>query len=217
MLKLIGSTSRPNSYPQLKPPKGSINTDTRSPTNEDEALLVDVKEITKDLYSAHIQALKHDLTCELVLEKRLNYAPVQGFESSINCDFPLIDTQRLNPVIRYDEYLQAITVIQFQLQILEQMLLFCEEKGATYLVLNFNDSNLDYVEIYQNLIISQEEIFTQRGEQTRIIILADVNTYDQLLDFMDEVNQKFLQDLWRDHKINTAYRAYLKSHTVLNF
>jgi hypothetical protein len=58
---------------------------------------------------------------------------------------------------------------------------------------------------------------TAQGEKTEIVISSDVCIYDDLLDFMDKVRHEFLQTLWRDQKVNGAYRAYLKSQAMVEF
>lgn len=224
MLRLVSQIPQPLYNAQAQPGESGCAVVKNNNSYAHPALVVDIKEITTELYTANFYDMLHALNCEIILEKRSRFAHIddhyeegKSIETFLVCNFPQIDTQRLGSLICCDEYLQAMLIIQFQLNILEQMLLFCEEQGATYLTLNFNDSSLDYLEIYQNFIISQEEIITSQGEQTEIVIPSDVCTYDDLLDFMDNVKHEFLQTLWRDQKVNGAYRTYLKSQTRLEF
>jgi hypothetical protein len=138
-------------------------------------------------------------------------------EVVIAANFPAIDLQGLNQIIHGNEYLQGMILIKFQLKILEQLLLFAENKDAGYLFLNFNEANLDYVEIYQRFIISQESILSARGEQIEIVMPTDVGTYDELIEFMDELEQDFQQNLWRAQKSDPIIRQYLKSQALLVF
>lgn len=98
---------------------------------------------------------------------------------------------------------------RFQLKILDQILLFCDEKDAVNLTLSISDSDLDYLEIYRRFFTSEEKVITARGEQTQIVIPTDIETYDGVLDFIDEIDKSFRQSLWHGQKINPAFRKYL--------
>jgi hypothetical protein len=103
-------------------------------------------------------------------------------------------------------------MFQFQLKILEQLYLFCEWKEAVKLVLTTHDANLDYLEIYSRFFVSEEQVAMPMGERTRIVIPTDVDIYDEIVDFMDELDKDFCKTLWRDQKENPAFREYLKSN-----
>jgi hypothetical protein len=105
-------------------------------------------------------------------------------------------------------------MFQFQLRILEQLLLFCDDKDAANLTLAIHDTDLDYLEIYRRFVISYEEVAKAREEQTEIVISTDIETYDEVLDFIDEVDKDLRQSLWRNQKTNPAFREYLKSYSL---
>jgi hypothetical protein len=132
----------------------------------------------------------------------------------ITCDFPHIDVQKLQEKVLGDQYLQGILMFQFQLRILEQLFLFCEGKDAVNLILTIHDADLDYLEIYRRFVISEEEIITERGEQTEIVISTDIETYDEVLDFMDRVDRDLRRTLWRGQKVNPAFQKYLIDHSL---
>lgn len=43
-----------------------------------------------------------------------------------------------------------------------------------------------------------------------MVIPADRETFDAWIDFMDDINRKFQQSLWRDQGANPIIRQYLK-------
>lgn len=189
-----------------------------------ESFLFNIHEISQNLYKMRFHDLSHQLYCEITVELKSSlmygdepYEEDGTLEVVIAGDFPAISLQGLNQIIHGNEYLQGMILIKFQLKILEQLLLFAENKDASYLFLNFNEANLDYVEIYQRFIISQESILLARGEQIEIVMPTDVGTYDELIEFMDELEQDFQQSLWRDQKSDPIIRKYLKSQALLVF
>jgi hypothetical protein len=107
-------------------------------------------------------------------------------------------------------------VRQFQLNLLEQLLLFCDEKEAVKLVLNVYNAELDYLEIYSRFFVAEERVVTEQGERTQVTIPTDVHTYDEIIDFMDELGQNFRKVLWREQNNNPIIRQYLQRHSVLS-
>lgn len=187
-----------------------------------EPLFFDIKEISSNLYVCKFHDLSHGLACELHLELKHNFLTldVSAEEDShltpvITGDFPYINVQKLNEKVLGDDYLQAMVLIQFQLKILEQLMLFCDDSEATHLILNFNEANLDYLEIYQQFLLSERDVMTSRGEQTQIIISSDAEVFDELVDFMDNFERDCRQVLWQDQNSNPTFRHYLKAQSVL--
>lgn len=183
-----------------------------------EGFLFTFQETSPRLYVFNFQDRAHGLSCALTLERQESFRcfgdeTEEGhhFVPLMACDFPYINGQRLKGKVLGDEYLEGIAMLRFQLKILEELLLFCDDKEAAYLILNFNEINLDYLEIYQQFLISEEDVPTARGTQTEIVIATDLETYDEVIDFMDDVDKKFRQALWRDQKTNPAFRQYLKA------
>jgi hypothetical protein len=132
----------------------------------------------------------------------------------LTCNFPSIDVSRFNEKVGVDEYLQGILMVQFQLKILEHLFLFCEEKEAVNLILTFNETDLDYLEIYRGFFIFEEEVITARGMQTKIIIPTEAKTYDDVIDFIDDVDTDLRQTLWHGQKFNPVFRKYLINHSL---
>ncbi|MCE3230250.1 MAG: hypothetical protein K0R52_178 [Alphaproteobacteria bacterium] len=89
-------------------------------------------------------------------------------------------------------------MFHFQLKILEQLLLFCEEKAAANLVLTVKDANLAYLGIYSRLIATAKKVTTAREEQTEIVMPTDVETCDEIVDFMNDAEKQFRKTVWRE-------------------
>jgi hypothetical protein len=218
MLKLIVNNTNPiygndlskdletNQSPLLSPPL--------------QTFLVDFQEFSKNLFVFRAQDINLNLKFEMTLELK------EGFASSekeaqehlvpiVTCNFPSIDVSHFNEKVYWDEYLQGILMFQFQLKILEQLFLFCEEVDAANLTMTFNDTDHDYLEIYRRFFTTEEEFTTSRGLQTKIVIQTDVRTYDDVIDFLDEVDTDLRQTLWHDQKSNPAFRKYLLNNSLL--
>jgi hypothetical protein len=189
-----------------------------------DSFLFNIHEISQNLYKMRFHDLSHQLYCEITLELKNSlmygdepYEEDGTLEVVIAGNFPTIDMQGLNQIVHNNEYLQGMILIKFQLKILEELLLFAKNKDAGYLFLNFNEANYDYVEIYQRFIVSQESNLSASGEQIELVMPTDVGTYDELIEFMDELEQDFQQSLWRDQKSDPIIRQYLKSKALMEF
>lgn len=185
------------------------------------SLLWDFQEISNGIFRSNFHDQPNQLTCTMTLELLECFVPDSAsaaggiFELSLSSDFPSIDIQRLCQIVSWDEYLYAMLLIQFQLNILEQLLLFCEKVNATHLILNLNETNQDYLEIYERFVCSQAKRVSPRGSYVSICIPTDANTYDALLDFMDDIQIKFKQTLWQEQKHKPIYRQFIKTQALL--
>jgi hypothetical protein len=220
MLQLIPKDPAPP-YGQFLT-RNDENKATQNNNHPQEPFLFDFREVSHDLYHVNFQDLFHGLSCSFTIEKKSSFPQTEELaedsnflESIISCDYPVIDVERLLKKVLGEEYLYCMILIQFQLKILEQLILFAEGHNASNFVLNFNEANLDYIEIYEQFLISQEEILTARGEQTEITIPMDISLYDELIDHMDKVDREFQRTLWCKQKNNPILRHYLKSKALL--
>ena len=102
------------------------------------------------------------------------------------CTFPEIDEKMLIEKSFGNEYILEVLRTQFHLNILESLLLLCEDVNASGLMINISPHNPNPIEIYQNLIVSQNQVFTENGEQTQVLVSIDVDTYDQLIDCIEK-------------------------------
>lgn len=191
------------------------------PQNEEQRFMSDFQEVSPKLFSFYAQNASHDLRCSLLLEiqdvfalEEEGYPQEDGLAPMLVGDFPAIDEQRLFDKVHGDEYLQGIFIIRFYLNILESLLLFCEEQDAIGLMLTVDENCLDAMEIYREFIATETQVFTDKGAQTQIMISTSAETYDALLDFIDRVDQDFCQTLWRNQRENPIIRRYLKFHAV---
>lgn len=180
------------------------------------------QQIAHNLYKFSAHDFNHELVCEMNMEIKEGYVPSEeeGAEEGrylvpvVFCNLPNIDSYRFNEKVWGDEYLQGSIMVEFQLKILEQLLLFCEEKEASHLILTINDINDDYLEIYRPFALSEEEVMTTEGGQTEMTISTDVETYDEVIDFMDGFGSDFRQTLWHDQKANPIFREYLINYSL---
>jgi hypothetical protein len=219
MLKLIINNSDPASKGALS--RQSANVHNNYKTCQKETLLFDCREISSNLYIFMARDLDHELACEMTLELTEGFAPAaDGIHEEdyivpiLTCNSLSIDVSRFNEKVCWDAYLQAMLLLQFQLKILEELLLFCEEKDVVTIMLTLNDTEEDDIEVFQRFSLSSERVITPNGEQAKIVIQAGTKTYDSIIDFIDEINRNFHQALWRNQKTNAAFRNYIKGHSL---
>jgi hypothetical protein len=190
---------------------------------EPQAIATDIREISKNIFVFRAQDIENELRVEMYLELKQAYIHYNQnlsetpLEHTIVGDFPYISADELNESLLGDEYLHGALMIIFQMSLLEQLLLVCEEKGAEYILLNFCERTFDYLNIFRRFSISEKQINNSHGERIQITIPADTQIYDDIIDFMDEFKADFCRVLWREQKSNFSLRQYLKSHAVLNF
>jgi len=190
-----------------------------------DSFLVHTQEFSPNLHVFRAKDYTHQLLCEMTLEVKEVFVSLEEEGEGVGyltpvvaCSFPPISLQKLNEKTSFDGYLQELLMGQFQLKVLEQLLLFCEQKDAANLMLTLNDpvneADLDYLKFYRRFLVSEDQVTTPRGEETQIMIPTDVGTYDQVIDFMDKIDREFRCALWRGQSINPAFRAYLKTTSL---
>lgn len=218
MLRLIAKESPVCSHKMSNSIEEPKSDSIQSPQH---SFLWNFRKLSSGIYLARFKDTLHELFCEITLEVKESFIPYENQEKDGHLDFilvaafPSIDIQCLQQKVLWDEYLYGTLFIQFQLKILEQFILFCEDKNAMQLFITFNEANQDYLEIYRRFLISEEEILSNLGEQIEITIPTDVNIYDELIDFMEEIDHSFRQTLWREQRVNPTYRFYLKSEALI--
>lgn len=183
--------------------------------------LFNFQQTSHNLYFFSAFDSDHGLACKMNVELKESYIdPQEGGEGNYLvpvafCNFPNIDMRQLAEKVGWDDYLHVSIMIQFQLEILEQLLLFCGEKGATQLVLTISEVSYDDLEIYRHFAFSEVQVMTAEREQTEIAISSGVETYDEVVEFTDEFDADFRKDLWRNQKNNPLFRRYLIGHSLL--
>lgn len=221
MLKLVANNSDPTHSIALYQVSESAHVNPK-PSPQD-LFVSDFYLCSSNLYGFRAQDHGHDLTIEMNLERKeiFAYSEEAGVEDELmpimEGDFAAVNDHKLQESIFADDYLRHMRVTQFQLKVLKQLLLCCEDKDVTHLILNFDEYTLEYMDIYQRFVITQEDDITVSGELMQIIIPIDAVIYDNLLDFIEEIDIGFRQVLWRDQKCNPAYRDYLKGYCLLEF
>jgi len=159
----------------------------------------------------------HGLECEIPLEICDDQDEEQE-SKFVLCHFPSIADEELNEFIDRDETLCGMIMVQFQMKVLEQLLLFCSNYDASTLLVEVNHTSERHdLEIYQNLAIYEDKVPTITGMKTQLIIPTTLETFDNLMDLMDDINQDFRKMLWKDQSNNPAIREYLKLNPCLKF
>eukprot|EP01099_Mayorella_cantabrigiensis_P005732 TRINITY_DN463_c1_g4_i4.p2 TRINITY_DN463_c1_g4~~TRINITY_DN463_c1_g4_i4.p2 ORF type:complete len:238 (-),score=18.20 TRINITY_DN463_c1_g4_i4:3314-4027(-) len=160
----------------------------------------------------------HRLECEIVLKIHDREDDEEREPRTVACHFPHIAGEELNELVEEDETLYGMIMIQFQLKILEQILLFSSGQDAlTLLICTDHESECHALEVYRTLVVHEGKIPTQTGTQTRMAIPTTPKNFDKLINLMDHINQDFRQMLWEDQRDNTAIREYLKSNPCLTY
>ena len=179
------------------------------------------QKISDNLFSFQALDTRYHLKCNILLDIQEIYISHErggNQRDSLSpiavCTFPEIDEKMLIEKSFGNEYILEVLRTQFHLNILESLLLLCEDVNASGLMINISPHNPNPIEIYQNLIVSQNQVFTENGEQTQVLVSIDVDTYDQLIDCIEKLNQDFRKTLWQQQWGNPSIREYLKSHSI---
>lgn len=175
------------------------------PASSNTGFTVKVKKRGSDLYEMKIQDPLHEMECDLILEIEKSRR-----KTTIVCHFPVILNDS-NKFLDEDEALYGIIAIQFQMNVLEQLFIFCIDHAASQLIIYMDDDQAEGFGIYQDFLIHCDETRTKNGEKTEMIIPTDQETFDKWRSFMAETSHEFEQDLWREQRFNPAIRRYLKS------
>lgn len=166
----------------------------------------------------------HRLDCELVLELHDNEDEHELEARSIVCHFPDIIAEGLSDFVQQDETLYAMILIQFQIKLLELVLLFCSNHDTLNLIIYANDTFEGHaLGIYENLVAYENKlpaiskIPTATGTKTQMLIPTTRETFDKCIDLMHHVSENFRKALWEEKGANPCIRGYLKSNPDLKF
>lgn len=144
----------------------------------------------------------------------------EDMEPYLACHFPDINVEKLMDFVCADEMLYATIMVNFQLKVLRELLLFCSEQAISRLVVSVDeDPNEDghAWHAYDELVKFQDRVPTKNGTQVNLTICSSSRTYDRLVDLMDNIKQEFHQTLWKEHRDNFAMREYLKINPTLQY
>lgn len=169
------------------------------------------------LYALIARDPSHCLECRFDLEFHEDVEDLEPM--SVVCRFPDMPAEELFEIVGQDETLYGMLLIQFQMKVLEKLLLFCSEHCALNLVIyaTLTPEEGHALGIYSNLAIYEDLVPAERGKEAQLVIPTTTKTFDRLIDLMDRLNLQFRQTLWQEQRFSAAIRAYLKSNPGLNF
>lgn len=206
-LKLVVSNSSPI---QKKNPSQTLDPNT--------GFIAEVRKRSHCHYVLVARDPFHYLDCEIVLEIHDNEDEEELEPRAVVCHFPNILAEELNEFVEEDETLYGMILIQFQMKLLEQILLFCRDHDALNLLIYVDDTSEGHAfGVYRSLVIYEDKVPTTTGTKTQMVIPTTQKTFDKWIDFMEQLNQNFRQTLWEDQRTNPSIRAYLKSNPCLKF
>jgi len=157
------------------------------------------------LYEMNIQDPFHKLECDLILEVERDDG-----ETTVVCHFPSILNES-HKLLDEDETLYGIIMLQFQMNVLEQLFLFCTTHEASQSTIYMDDDQAEGFGILQDFLIYCDETLTENGEKTEMLIPTDQESFTKWQNFMEKTNLTIEKDLWREQRSNRAIRHYLKS------
>ena len=227
-LKLVVSSSSP---PQEQPSIDYSNLAGLAPFK------AHIEAKGQNLYSLNVQDASHFIGCTLPLS--VKEAEDEHKTSSVTCYFPKIDDNRLYEFTQNDETLYGILIIRFQMNILEQLLLFCADHHADSLFIMAAEKQVEELEIYRGFVLTSEEIMvpqdkipgnssplnegikngnkkSNKVKMIKMLISASHKNYDAWLDHAEKTNFRFTQTLWNDQRANPVIQSYLKTHSLVS-
>ena len=203
MLKLI--VSQPKSSPKIL----SFPDDVAS-NSDREPFHVNVLAKGHLLFVMTAQDPSHFLSCELILE--VVPSPNENEPTFVVCHFPEIQDEDLYKFVDQDEMLLGITIVQFQINILEQLYKFCLTHHASNLVVYTDNNSGEDLGIYREFLTTIHETPVKMDNFSEIILPVCDETNIKRENFMDGVTLKLRQALWLEQRSNYAVKKYLKSH-----
>jgi len=168
-----------------------------------------------NLYSLLVCDPSHYLECELILETEERQALDSLEPVAVICHFPNISDEKLQDHICLDDTLYGIIMIQFQIKILEHLLLFCANHYASKMIIFADDGQAEALGVYHDFFFFFYQTLTFKGEKTEMVIPADPTTFDACIDFMQKIAMDFRQTLWREQRSNPIIRQYIKNHLLV--
>jgi hypothetical protein len=149
-----------------------------------------------------------------------NYEDGEGLESGIVvCHFPDIATEDLDELVGEDEDIHAMILMQFQLKILKQILLFCNDHGnaLTALIEAEDMASGHILAVYEKLTAYKNKVPTATGTKTQMLISATQGTFEKLDNLSDAINHELQKMLWENKGLNPAIWEYLRLTSCLKF
>lgn len=173
----------------------------------------EVRMRSSTLYTMVVREPYHYLGCKLPLE--IEESPLDPV--SVVCQFPYLSADNLKEFIEEDEILLGMILVQFQMKILKQLLLFCLNHNAKTLIMQVDEDQSDYMGIYERFVTYEDKIPTKGGKMLQMVIQVNSEVLKECTDFIDKIYEKFFKTLWCHQRKNSAIRAYLMSISSVGF
>jgi hypothetical protein len=185
--------------------------------NPDAGFTTSIRKKGENVYTLIARDPAHCLGCRFDLEIHEDAEDLEPM--SVTCRFPDLPAEEMFEMLGEDETLHGIILLQFQMKVLERLLLFCSEQNASWLFVYGTHTHEEghALGFFSNLALYEDLVPADTGKIVQIIIPTTTRTYDKLVDFMDRLNREFRQTLWQEQGTSPAIRAYLKSNPGLNF
>lgn len=162
-------------------------------------------QMSPDTYFMKFTHLFHYLECALsavVLQEA-------NGEKSIVCDFPAIDGEVLNTFVNDDEFLFQSLIIHFHMNIMYQLLLFCEEHQATTLILNVDKNYYQELESYEGIVSLPVPKNMNSKKATMMIDPIKHPSHEWEKSMRISINE-LQQELWAEKNNNPVVDEYIK-------
>jgi hypothetical protein len=153
----------------------------------------------------------HYLNCDVSLaleeNEKSKVAPV-----SVIAEFLPICDDALADFIDGDEELLGMILIQFHMQVLRNLLLFCLSHEAKTLMICINEHQARELRIYDDFIKRVDEISIKNEIAIRLEIPVHAKALNQCDDLIDGIVNKFRKMLWEEKGSNPTMWDYLISN-----
>src|SRR5882672_1147934 len=164
-----------------------------------------IDKITDDAYFMKFTHLFHYLEClvPVVIMKDDNG------DKSLDCDFPAIDGDVLNTFVNDDEFLYNSILIHFHMNIMHQLLLFCDENQISNLILHVDKYYYQELGSYEGIVTFPPD---QNMNGKKVIMLVDT-TKNQLQKWEESMKtsiDELKKELWAEQNNNMVIYEYLK-------
>lgn len=143
----------------------------------------------------------HYLRCELALEFEEN----DGIQS-LTCQFPEICDEELSEFVEEDEMLLGMALVQFQMQVLQNLFVFCAAHNARNLIVKTTEDQWRTLGVYKNFVKYVDAIPMEKEADMEITLPVRLKACDESI---DDITEQFRQTLWRNYSENQSIRNYL--------
>ena len=151
----------------------------------------------------------HYLSCNLPLALEENK---EGKAASAIVEFPSICSELLGDFIEDDEDLLGMILIQFHMQILKNLLLFCLSCKIQTLIIYTNENQAKQLGVYEDFIKHMDNVPLKNRIGVRLMIPVNAKVLEQCNNLIDDIVSRFRRMLWEGKASNSAMWDYLISN-----